>query len=180
LSFPLALALSLCAYPALTMNTSSWMASAWLQVPLVLLATVSILVFYGAAILRSQRGLGRHLWTLTVVMSVSIGLSVSNSQAILEGLFGRQTPFHRTPKLDVSGDPAARRRGSRARGGYRGRASWTTAAELALAAWFAAVLVISLGERFVWGTPFILLFFSGYLYVGLLSAGVPRPRRSAE
>jgi cellulose synthase/poly-beta-1,6-N-acetylglucosamine synthase-like glycosyltransferase len=177
LSFPLVLALSLCAYPALTMSTTGWMASAWLQVPLVLLATVSILVFYGAAIVGAQRGLRRHFWTLTAVMSVSIGLSVSNSQAILEGLFGRQTPFHRTPKLDVAGSRAAVRGRERAKGGYRGRASWTTVAELALAAWFAGVLVFSVGERFVWGTPFIFLFFSGYLYVGWLSAGMPAPRR---
>ena len=113
-------------------------------------------------------------------MSVSIGLSVSNSQAILEGLLGRQTPFHRTPKLDVGGDLGARRRRALAKGAYRGRASWTTAAELALAAWFTAVLAISIGERLVWGTPFILLFLSGYLYVGLLSAGIPPLRRPAE
>jgi len=155
------------------------MASPWLQIPLILLATASILLFYGVAVLGAQRGLRRNLWTLTAVMSVSIGLSVSNSQAILEGLLGRKTPFHRTPKLDVGAETAP---GGRARStaGYRGRGSWTTAAELALAAWFAGVLAVSVGERFVWGMPFMLLFLAGYLYVGLLSAGIPLPRRSAE
>lgn len=180
LSFLLVLVLSLCAYPALTMSVTGWMASPWLQVPLMLLATVSVLVFYGAAVLGAQRGLRRHLWTLPAVMSVSIGLSVSNSQAILEGLLGRKTPFHRTPKPDMGPSRGERPRGGAPAGGYQGRASWTSAAELALAAWFAGVFAFSLGERFVWGAPFMLLFLSGYLWVGLLSAGIPLPRRSPE
>jgi cellulose synthase/poly-beta-1,6-N-acetylglucosamine synthase-like glycosyltransferase len=178
MSFLLALLLSLCAYPALTMSTSGWMASPWLQIPLILLASASVLVFYGAAVVGAGRGLRRTLWALPAAMSVSIGLSVSNSQAILEGLLGRETPFHRTPKAGLGPGPGGgRRRGAAARG-YRVRGSWTTAAELALAAWFAAVLAVSVGERFVWGAPFILLFLSGYLYVGLLSAGIRLPRRS--
>jgi len=173
MSFVLVLALSLCVYPAVLMEYAhGWLASPFLQLPLIFLASVSVVLFYAEAVAGARSDwIGRLRW-FPALMSLAIGLSVSNTQAIVEGLAGRKSPFHRTPKYDVRGGrgavPAA----------YRIRPHWTTVCELALAAWFAAVLAVVLSRGLLWGAPFVLLFLFGYLYVGALSAGVPWPRRA--
>ena len=48
--------------------------------------------------------------------------------------------------------------------------------ELLLALYFAGVEVFVLWNGLAWATPFVLLFLFGYLYVGVLSAGLPFPR----
>jgi cellulose synthase/poly-beta-1,6-N-acetylglucosamine synthase-like glycosyltransferase len=172
LSFPLVLLLSLCAYPTVLVR-SGWIASPWLQVPLIALATGSVLLFYGAALAGARPDWRRQLRYLPALMSVAVGLSVSNTLAVLEGLLGRPSPFHRTPKLD----PAARSAAARS---YRAEASWTTAGELALGAYFLLVVAVVLAERVLWGLPFLALFLFGYSYVGLLSAGLSLPRRASS
>ncbi|SHN31469.1 Glycosyltransferase, catalytic subunit of cellulose synthase and poly-beta-1,6-N-acetylglucosamine synthase [Cyclobacterium lianum] len=49
----------------------------------------------------SAKGLLRYLWELPVFLSVSMGLSVHNAQAVWEGLSGRKSPFIRTPKYNL-------------------------------------------------------------------------------
>lgn len=50
------------------------------------------------------RGKLRFLWTFPVFLSVSMGLSLHNAIAVLEGYAGRRTPFLRTPKSGNSGN----------------------------------------------------------------------------
>ncbi|WP_162340684.1 cellulose synthase family protein [Cyclobacterium salsum] len=51
----------------------------------------------------SRKGLWRYLWELPVFLSVSMGLSVHNGQAVWEGLTGIKSPFIRTPKYNLKG-----------------------------------------------------------------------------
>ncbi|WP_163379132.1 cellulose synthase family protein [Cyclobacterium sp. SYSU L10401] len=55
----------------------------------------------------SRRGLIRYLWELPVFLSVSMGLSVHNGQAVWEGLTGKKSPFIRTPKYNLGEKPGA-------------------------------------------------------------------------
>lgn len=41
------------------------------------------------------------LWRLPLFLSVSMGLSLHNTQAVLEGLTGKKSPFVRTPKFNL-------------------------------------------------------------------------------
>jgi len=73
-------------------------------------ALLVLIFFYWVAHrqrLRGWRGAFRFIWIFPVFLSVSMGLSLHNAVAVLEGYLGRRTPFLRTPKLGSSdGDKA--------------------------------------------------------------------------
>lgn len=97
-------------------------------------------------------------------LALSIGMSVHNSRAALEGLIGKRSPFERTPKYRVTSQGT-----SRGSGRYRSRASFSVVGEFILSAFsfVAFVLAIQLHQ---WGAlPFLLLFGIGYGMVGAYS-----------
>jgi hypothetical protein len=176
MTYALVLLLSLCAYPAvLTRFAANGLTSFAVEFPLFLFATVSVLIFYGTAASEAHGSWRRQARYFPAVMSVAIGLSVSNTRAIFEGLIGRSSPFHRTPKFDIRG------RLDSAKGkAYSGLRSGTAYFELAFAAYFAWILVFVVRHGLLGAIPFVLLFLFGYLYVGVLSMGVSWPRRSTS
>ncbi|MBW3466242.1 cellulose synthase family protein [Arthrospiribacter ruber] len=48
------------------------------------------------------RSLGKFLWELPLFLSVSMGLSLHNAQAVWEGMTGKKSAFIRTPKYNLS------------------------------------------------------------------------------
>jgi cellulose synthase/poly-beta-1,6-N-acetylglucosamine synthase-like glycosyltransferase len=52
----------------------------------------------------SRKSFFRFLWELPLFLSVSMGLSVHNAQAVWEGLSGKKSPFIRTPKYNLKGN----------------------------------------------------------------------------
>lgn len=50
----------------------------------------------------SAKGILRFLWQLPLFLSVSMGLSIHNAQAVWEGLTGKKSPFIRTPKYNLN------------------------------------------------------------------------------
>ena len=59
------------------------------------------LVSYLTAQQYSWKSIVGALWKLPLFFSVSMGLSLHNSQAVLEGLTGKKSPFIRTPKFNL-------------------------------------------------------------------------------
>lgn len=132
----------------------------WYHLGIFIICTMSVILFYE----RSQRALGRRAFArlrdVPAAISLGIGMCVSQSRAVFEGLFQQTGEFVRTPK-----------RGSQATGAstYRPMTRGLPGIELLLAAWFAWGLLsaVRLG---MWGSlPFLLLFFSGFAWVGGLS-----------
>ncbi len=128
----------------------------------LLLATASGTAFYAAGQLRRGAGLWRTLASLPAVVALGVGMSVSNTRAVAEAVMGHQSPFLRTPKYSREGQPPVmppHQPGPRGLGGV---------AEVAIAAYLiaCAVLAITLGVA-LWSLPFLMLFASGYLWVGL-------------
>jgi cellulose synthase/poly-beta-1,6-N-acetylglucosamine synthase-like glycosyltransferase len=177
-TYLLVLLLSLCAYPAVLLRSDTWLRpSALVELVFFLFATGSVFVFYAAA----QADAGRASWKsqakyLPALMSIAVGLSVSNSRAVLEGMFGRMTPFHRTPKLGLTGTEP-RPRGAPI---YRAMPSGTSVLEILLGLYFCGILAFTIWHGLVGAMPFVLVFLFGYVYVGAASMGarLPRPRRS--
>jgi hypothetical protein len=97
-------------------------------------------------------------------MALGIGLSVNNGRAAIEGLFGRDVEFVRTPKL---GSGSAR--GAFALSGYRGRWPWHNAIELAFGLYCTGTVVVAIATQSWASLPFITLFSVGFLYVGVTS-----------
>lgn len=127
----------------------------------------------------SQRALHtdwkRRMMRFPVFMAGSIGMCLNNSQAILEIMLGRETPFRRTPKF------AAR---------DRTPSEWWLLpyasvrlpavlwAELGMAAWSVYWLIRMVQADEWFGVPFQILFASGFLFVSvynLLQARLTSP-----
>jgi hypothetical protein len=170
-TYLLVLLLSILVYPAVLVRfTHGWFATTPVELVLFLFATISVVCYYGAAVAGAGGSWWREARWFPAVMSVAIGLSVNNSRAVVEGLIGRKSPFLRTPKYALAG-----REGTRRGKSYAVLPSPTALVELAMAAYYVAVLAFALRHGLFGAVPFVLLFLFGYLWVGGRSLGALRP-----
>lgn len=139
-----------------------------LDLPAFLCATMSIAFFYGLAEREAWGGWTERIWRVPLTMALGIGMAVNQSRAVIEGLWGSDVTFVRTPK---SGDAPVR--------AYRTPITWTPVVELAFAAYFAFGVVLSLVEGYWASVPFMALFGWGFGFVGIQSVRAGRPRVSA-
>jgi len=142
-----------------------WYGVLLLDFPFFITATASVCFFYFA----SQKEMGRSGWEslkyVPFVMSLGIGMSLSNARAVLEALLGQESGFTRTPKLGVVGanESLAKKR-------YRGRSlgalPWV---ELAFGGYLTLAVWFSLANAIWFSLPFLVLFQVGFIYVGLMT-----------
>ena len=176
LSYLFVVLLALLIVPSLEVRREiGWMRLLWLDVPLFLTSSLSVGLFY----LVSQRELGRDwrrdLRLFPVMMSLGIGMAVGNAIGIVEALVGQTTPFIRTPKRGGAGAT----RGA-ARLLYRTRWRPAAIAESALTLYFALAIAGCILERAWISIPFLLIFFTGFLYGSVFSFLPPRPLRTTD
>src|SRR6202790_1558320 len=99
LSYPLMIVLSVLLLPAMIIRFyQGWFQMVYIDLPLFMASTFSISSFY----LVSQRELFPGKWFraliyLPFLMALGIGLTVTNTRAVLEALLGKQSDFARTP-----------------------------------------------------------------------------------
>lgn len=165
-AYPLMIALSLLLGPAIWIRHAhglNWFP--FLDLPLFLCATMSVAAFYLAAPGRSAGSRLERLLLLPALMALGIGLAVNNTKAVIEAAFKRDSPFVRTPKHRIEGE----RSHSWVRMTYRAKANYLPLIELGLGAWFCFVCVQAWRSGQWSALPFLLLFASGFLMVGVLS-----------
>jgi len=166
IAYPLMVLFSLILLPAMIVRFyQGWFQMLYLDLPLFLASTCSVTSFYMVA----QRQLYPRGWRSRIkyipfLMSTGIGLAVSNAKAVIEALVGRQSEFVRTPKFRVEG-----REDNWENKKYLKRGGWIPAVELALAAYFAYTSGYSVYSENYLTTPFLMLFFMGYSYMGTMS-----------
>jgi cellulose synthase/poly-beta-1,6-N-acetylglucosamine synthase-like glycosyltransferase len=166
ISYPLMIVLSTLLLPAMIIRFyQGWFQMLYIDLPLFLASTFSISSFY----LVSQKELFPKTWPRTFLflpflMALGIGLTVTNSRAVLEALFGKQSPFARTPKYRVEGK-AAKAGASR----YRRRLGWVPWVELLIGAYFLAAVAYAMSNENYITVPFLVLFVLGFWYTGLMS-----------
>jgi cellulose synthase/poly-beta-1,6-N-acetylglucosamine synthase-like glycosyltransferase len=170
-AFPLLLLLALLRTPArLLTPASSLFGLLPGEVELLLLGTIPLLFFYTLA----QRGAGlalRGAWLnrTLLAMALGAGLAVSNTRAVLEGLFGRDRTFQRTPKKGW-------RATIRPHADYAVGGSLIAVTELLLVVYIVLWKVFGTGMH-VWADlPFVVFFAFGLLALALPS--IPSLRRS--
>ena len=162
LAYPLVLLLAVLLPPTIVLRGRSDVHELLLiDLPAFLLSSGSVALFYVAAEREAHGQVWSRLWRVPLVMSLGIGIAVNQSRAVVEGLLGRDVTFVRTPKAGaVDGqtptDP-----------GYRAEVGWTPRVELALALYFAVSLGLVVAEGWYASVPFLLLFGTGFGYVGL-------------
>jgi len=166
LSYPLMIALSVLLLPAMIIRFyQGWFQMLYIDLPLFLASTFSISSFY----LVSQRELFPKSWLratlyLPFLMALGIGLTVTNTRAVLEALLGKQSAFTRTPKYRVESRKDKVRDSK-----YRRRLGWVPWLELLIGAYFAAAVYYAVDNENYVTVPFLILFVVGYWYTGLMS-----------
>ncbi|MCL5268250.1 MAG: glycosyltransferase family 2 protein [Bacteroidetes bacterium] len=107
----------------------------------------------------------RRIYLFPVFMAGSMGLSVNNTKAVIEGLINKKTEFVRTPKYGVTG-----KQGSWADKKYTQRKiNWVSIAEVVLAVYCLAGIVMSIVDLEIAAVPFQLLYFVGFSTISYLS-----------
>jgi cellulose synthase/poly-beta-1,6-N-acetylglucosamine synthase-like glycosyltransferase len=166
LSYPLMIVLSVLLLPAMVIRFyQGWFQMLYIDLPLFLASTFSISSFY----LVSQKELFPKSWLrsllyLPLLMSLGIGLTVTNTIAVLEALAGKQTAFARTPKYRV--ESKKDRVGAKK---YRKRLGWVPWIELLIGTYFALAVSYAIDNENYITVPFLLLFVIGYWVTGLMS-----------
>jgi cellulose synthase/poly-beta-1,6-N-acetylglucosamine synthase-like glycosyltransferase len=166
-SYPLMVLFSFIFLPAMIVRFyQGWFQMLFIDLPLFMAATMSVSSFY----MISQRELYPDSWKkcfkyLPFMMSVGIGLSVSNSRAVIEALLGIQTSFKRTPKYCIESPkdrPVSRTK-------YHRKSGYTPYLELVLGGYFALAVFYAFSNENYATLPFLMLFVVGFIYTGVMS-----------
>lgn len=148
-------------YPANFMFENSWQKAVFLDLPVFLFASLSVIIFYLMA-QGAQRPWGwfKALPYLPLLLALGIGMSINNGKAVLEALFNQQSDFIRTPKYGQKTTIRKRRR-------YKAALSITFWVEVLLAAYFSWLVAMALWKGQWASVPFLAMFQFGFLYVVL-------------
>ena len=164
ISYPLMVVVSALMLPVMIVRFyMGWFQMVFLDLPLIAASFWSISAFYVVA----QRELYPKTWKRTflllpMLMAVGVGLTVINTRAVLEALFGVETAFVRTPKFAIGG---ARMNLENKK--YRARSGWLPYAELAIGTYFVFMVAYAIETYNYLTVPFLLLFVGGYYWAGL-------------
>jgi hypothetical protein len=158
--------LAILMFPAMVIRYNmGWYEMMIVDVPLFLGATMSVCSFY----VMSQREVFGETWKnrlryLPAVLSVGIGLSVSNAKGVIEAIFGIESEFTRTPKYGVEGvgDEWRQKR-------YRGNVTLLPFVELLLGVYFTTMMYYAASNGIYGTLPFIVLFQAGFLHAAAMS-----------
>tara|TARA_B100001123_G_scaffold451178_2_gene628080 strand:- start:9848 stop:11158 length:1311 start_codon:yes stop_codon:yes gene_type:complete len=164
-NYPLLLILSLLLVPALVVRSPEEIEGVWfVDIIFFYLTTVSMFNFY----LNSQKAIRpdwlSRLRCIPLSMAVGIGLSVNNTLAVFDGLFGQTHRFVRTPKygiMDATDHWADKN--------YRRSAFCQPLVELTLGIYFTAGVIYAISKGMFVTVPFLAIFQIGFLYVGVIS-----------
>jgi hypothetical protein len=137
----------------------------YIDLPLFMASTFSISSFY----LVSQRELFPKSWPrallyLPFLMALGIGLTITNTRAVLEALIGQKSAFARTPKYRVELKTDKINATT-----YRRRLGWVPWVELVIGTYFALTVYYAITNENYITVPFLVLFVLGYWYTGLMS-----------
>jgi cellulose synthase/poly-beta-1,6-N-acetylglucosamine synthase-like glycosyltransferase len=166
LSYPLMVIMSVLLMPAMICRFyQGWFQMLLIDFPLFTASSFSIAVFY----VMSERELFPKTWMKTILylpflMALGIGLTVTNTKAVMEALVGHKSAFVRTPKYRVA------KKGEKSQAAkYRKRLVLAPWIEIILGFYFFAAILYTFSNHNYFTAPFLILFVIGYWYTGLMS-----------
>jgi hypothetical protein len=140
-----------------------WWQMIVLDFPLIIASFWSLSAFYVIA----QRELHPRNWKRTflflpMLMAVGVGLTLINTRAVLEALFGVKSGFVRTPKYAIEGTEQKRMTVKK----YKRRSGWLPYFELACGTYFLYMCWFAITTYNFPSLPFLSLFVGGYYWAG--------------
>jgi hypothetical protein len=173
-----------CIHPVNLALTLLFIPSIWIRQGSAVLFTLYAGIFFlnfvwvGSYFALSQRerpGIATRAWLreLLVVpslMALGVGASLSQSRAVIGGLFGRDLVFHRTPKSGRMRRPT---------GSYRAPTTRLVFVEAAIGLAYGVAIVIACVTGKTMSLPFLVVFFHGFVHVAGISAWEPIRHRFA-
>jgi cellulose synthase/poly-beta-1,6-N-acetylglucosamine synthase-like glycosyltransferase len=148
-----------------------------INVPIFFFSSVSVIVFY----MVSQKALRPGSWWreipyLPLLLALGIGMSISNSKAVIEALFNHQSAFVRTPKYGIG----QANRSDWKKSSYKAIKTLTPFVEL-LFGFFFLFVVVDAAMSGSWATAILLLPFPvGFFYTSLCSLSRMLPSTAAD
>jgi cellulose synthase/poly-beta-1,6-N-acetylglucosamine synthase-like glycosyltransferase len=166
ISYPLMIVASFLQFPLLLVRYNQpFYHLMVLDLPLLFFSSISVVLFYGSAVWYLDKKRTPRLLHLPLVMGLGIGLAFSNARAVLEALLGVKSEFVRTPKYRVEETSDATWKRKK----YKRKRGLLPLLELGFAVYFLLAIAYS-ARLHMWGTiPFLLLFFFGFGYMGVMS-----------
>ncbi len=165
ISYPLMMIISALMLPVMIVR---FYMGAWemmlLDFPLIVASFWSLSAFYIIA----QRELHPKTWKrsfmiLPMLMAVGVGLTLINTRAVLEALFGVKSGFVRTPKYAIEGTQQKRMAVKK----YKRKSGWLPYFELACGSYFLYMCYFAVSTFNYPTLPFLSLFVCGYYWAGL-------------
>jgi hypothetical protein len=134
------------------------------DLPLFLAASASVSSFYVVSQKEIYKDWKRKLKYIPFLMSLGIGMCLNNALAVLEGLFGREARFVRTPKYRIESSSDAWQVKS-----YRGSTGCLPWVEIGLGLYLTVAVAYAAAHQVIGTVPFLVLFQVGFLYTGFMS-----------
>lgn len=163
ISYPLMIVVSALMLPVMIVRfyMGVWQ-MVFIDLPLIAASFWSISLFYVIA----QRELYPKNWKRSILMlpmliAIGVGLTIINTRAVLEAIFGVETAFARTPKYAI-GDKPVKLEAKK----YRRRSGWLPYAEIGVGTYFVGMIVFAIQTYNYFAIPFLLLFVAGYYWAG--------------
>jgi hypothetical protein len=163
ISYPLMIVVSALMLPVMIVRfyMGVWQ-MVFLDLPLIAASFWSISLFYVVA----QRELYPKTWKrsillLPMLMAVGVGLTIINTRAVLEAIFGVETGFVRTPKFAI-GEKQMKLENKK----YRARSGWLPYMEIAIGTYFVGMIAFAITTYNFLSIPFLSLFVFGYYWAG--------------
>ncbi|MEM6255359.1 MAG: glycosyltransferase [Cyanobacteria bacterium P01_D01_bin.156] len=144
----------------------SWQYAVFFYGPLSLITSFSLVGFYLVAQRQPEDNWlsWKLLRNLLLMMGVGIGLSVNQSLAVCDGLWGHNNDFVRTPKHGIL--TTTERWFDKK---YRAAKNWVPYLELTMVMYLVVTIAIALINHHYLSLPFLVLFLAGYVYTFSLS-----------
>ena len=164
ISYPMMILVSALMLPVMIVRFyMGWLQMLVIDMPLIIASFWSISAFY----MISQRELYPRTWKrsflyLPALMAAGVGLTISNTKAVMEALLGVQTSFARTPKYAIRSSERVKIGQS----AYRRKSGSLPFIEIAFGTYFLAMVWYAIDTYNFLSIPFLSLFVFGYYWAG--------------
>jgi cellulose synthase/poly-beta-1,6-N-acetylglucosamine synthase-like glycosyltransferase len=141
-----------------------WESILLIDVPIFMMASFSIFVFYGVVLRELDYPWYKILIYVPMLIATGIGLCLNNAKAVLEAVFNHETEFARTPKYGVG---SVMEKWWQQK--YKAARTFLPWLEMGMAVYYLYFVWYAWQKELWVSLPFFILFSIGFGFAGLFS-----------